>query len=154
MICFPVGKKAEWSDKVRAAIKNVKEQYFVMLLEDFFVGEKIDEQAVCELINYMKTRKLGYVKLCENNEAIHHRQQKYEKGYPFEVIYKDQKYGISLQPSIWAKKMLTEIVGEKSYNAWEFEAERLKEVNNQKHEIMTEAIFDPRNILHIKHGAI
>lgn len=154
VVCIPVGQDAEWSCKVQKAVEIVKEDYIILLLEDFYIGKKIDNNKFNQLLEFVKTENLKYVKLCENNEVLHFRKKRFKKGLPYEVIYQDESYGISLQASLWEKSFLCELVGDKNYNAWIFELNQVKKSLNSKHKPFDYAIEDHRNILNIKHGAL
>ena len=154
VITFPVGKDAEWSRKAQKAIEVVPQKYFILLLEDFYVGSAVNETEVLRLVNFMDENGIGYAKLCDNNRIIHKKKKQYKKGYPYEVIYQDEDYAISLQTAIWNKKFFKQLVGMENYNAWVFELNQVKKARSAEHVAMTNAIDDPRNILHIKHGAL
>lgn len=152
--CIAVGKEAEWSRKVQKALEIVRQKYIILLLEDFFIGKKVDRSQLESLIYFMQKRNICYCKLCENNEIIHKKRPKAEKYYPYEVIYKNDEYGISLQAAVWERDFLKKCVGEENYNAWIFELNQLKKAQCADRSVFENAISDPRNILHIKHGAL
>lgn len=153
VICVPVGADAEWSKKVQKAIEVVKEEYIILLLEDFYVGSSINDMAIGGLINYMYENQVLYCKLCDNNTIIHKPKRKYMSS-KYEVIYADEEYGISLQPSVWNKRFLEKMVGSENYNAWVFEFNQVKNEKNANHTVLKYAIEDTSNMLNIKHGAL
>lgn len=152
--CIPVGKDAEWSKKVQKALEVIKEQYLILMLEDFYVGSIINDEEVMKLIDYMSTKHIKYCRLCNKNRIIPQHLPRFESGFPYEVIYQDQKYGISLQASIWERSYLSQAVGHGNYNAWVFEVNQVKKTLSAEHIPFAECISDPRNILHIQHGAL
>lgn len=152
--CIPVGDKAEWSMKAQAAVDTVVEQYLILMLEDFYVGAAVDNRKIEELIGFMKSRNIEYCRLCDNNRIVPKLLPKYESGYPYEVIFEDQKYGINLQASVWKKSFLKQIVGKENYNAWVFEVNQTKKARTAEHVPFKRCISSPGNILHIKHGAL
>ncbi len=154
VFCMPVGKDAEWSLKVQKALEIVREKYFVMLLEDFYIGAHVSTRNFEELLSFVKSNQIDYCKLCENNEVIHRKKKAYKKGFPYEVIYEDQCYGISLQASLWRRDFLAKLVGSDNYNAWVFELRQVEKAKKGNHAVWPNAICDARNILNIKHGAL
>lgn len=152
--CYSVGKDAEWSKKAKMATEIVKEDFIVLLLEDFFIGKKIDIHEVEKLIDFMKKNKIVYAKLCDNNRVLYKHKRKYNKNYPYEVIYKDERDAVCLQTSIWNRKFLGRLVGDENYNAWIFELNQIKKSIDAPHRINKNMIEDYRNILNIKHGAL
>lgn len=151
--CIAVGADAEWSRKAQKAIEVVKEKYLILLLEDFYVGDIIDNNEVQQLINFMEYNKVKYCKLCDNNRIIHKKKKNY-KNSKYHVIYADEDYGICLQAAVWEKNFLLKKVGKENYNAWIFELNQVKDTLNAKHKALSYAIEDQRNILNIKHGAV
>lgn len=151
--CIPVGSDAEWSKKVQKACEIVKEDYFVMLLEDFYVGSAVNNDDVQELLTFIIQNSIGYCKLCDNNRIIQKHKKKFMNS-KYDVIYADEDYGISLQAAIWEKNFLLKTIGENNYNAWVFELNQVVISRNAPHIILRNAIEDQRNILNIKHGAL
>ncbi|MFC5630873.1 MULTISPECIES: hypothetical protein [Streptococcus] len=152
--CFPVGANAEWSKKVQKALEIIDKKYIIILLEDFFIGDFVDNEKIKTLIAFMKSHEIDYAKLVDNNRVIKKSKPKFVEGYPYEVIYQDEEYGVCLQASIWRKKFLFECVGNENYNAWIFELNEVLKTRGRVHEIASNLIEVPDNILHIQHGAL
>lgn len=49
-----VGDEVCWSDRTLKAIKQVKTDYVLLLLEDYFFGEKVKNKDIKNAINFMK----------------------------------------------------------------------------------------------------
>lgn len=152
--CIPVGEDAEWSKKIQKAVELVDKKYFILMLEDFFIGEIVKNDSVDELITFMEKNRINFCKLCDNNNIIKKRKERFNSEYPYQVIFEDEEYGISLQTAIWEKNFLEKLVGRENYNAWQFELNQVRIARTANHVKMQNAIFDPRNILNIKHGAL
>ncbi|MYN69118.1 hypothetical protein GLP18_02555 [Streptococcus suis] len=152
--CIPVGEDAEWSKKIQKAVELVDKKYFILMLEDFFIGEIVKNDSIDELITFMEKNRINFCKLCDNNNIIKKRKERFNSEYPYQVIFEDEEYGISLQTAIWEKNFLEKLVGRENYNAWQFELNQVRIARTANHVKMQNAIFDPRNILNIKHGAL
>ena len=148
------GEKAEWSKKVSIALSNIQEDYVCLLLEDFFIGDYVENKIIDNTLNFIKNEKIKYFKITDNNRFTPTKNPIYKNKKNLKVIYDDTDYGISLQPAIWEKKYLAELIGNENYNAWTFEINRLKEEKDGKKLILTGCIEDTRNILNIKHGVL
>ncbi len=148
------GAAAEWSQKVNLALKNISTKYVCLLIEDFFVGDKIDNQKVFELIQLIKDNNINYAKLVDMNDASKCRNKNFCNIKGIKRIKYNDEYGISLQPSIWNVDFLEEKLGNGNYNAWKFEFARVKECNYKDGSYRPDCIYDTRNILNIKHGVI
>lgn len=148
------GEHAEWSKKVRLALEQVDSPYVLLLLEDFFIGKKIDTKEVLNTIDYIKTKNLNYYKLTNMNRAIKKGKQPIDnKDYLFQIS-EDDEYGVSLQAAIWKKTFLADLIGIGNYNAWKFEFDRVHAMNSTEKEARDGCVYDSRNILNIKHGVM
>lgn len=148
------GIDAEWSEKVKLGLRHANTDYICLLLEDFFISEKVDDDVVDSTISMMRKNNLNYVKLVDMNSVIQKKHRKYHKNKRIRMIKKADEYGISLQPSFWNKTFLEKSVGNGNYNAWEFEMKMIKESESAGRGYRDDAVFDTRNILNIIHGVI
>lgn len=146
---LPAGKDAEWSKKVSEALKQIDTGYVILLLEDFFTTGKVSNQCLDDLMGLIMENHITYCKLLNQSKM---------KGKPFcgrkylHIIQEKEEYGISLQPAIWEKKFLMELVGTENYNAWMFERNQIKNRYQNKNGIY--CVADDRNILRITHGVV
>lgn len=143
------GKDAEWSRKVQIALKTIKEKYIVLLLEDFFTTREVNSSKLNKLVRFLYHHNIDYCKLLSQSKIVGDSF----KGKRFlHIIPKDSSYGISLQPSIWERNFLLELVGSENYNAWIFEFNQNK---NKQHNInRINCLADDRNILEITHCVV
>lgn len=145
------GDDAEWSRKVQNALEVIEEDYICLMLEDFYLGKKVDSQVIEETIKLMEKDNLLYYKL----KSFSPIRTKNYKAYKYlHVIPSNLEYGISLQPGIWRKEFLNEKVGTENYNAWKFECDRIAEEKNKSKEPIIGCVYDERNILQIQHGVV
>lgn len=143
---IPIGKDAEWSKKVYESLDIIHEKYIVLLLEDFFTTTNVDNNIFNSLVQIVAENQIDYCKLL-NQKKITGKQF---KQYPYlHIIDKKDDYGISLQPAIWKKDFLKQLVGKENYNAWIFEFNQIKNKIQNKDRI--NCIADDRNILQITH---
>lgn len=146
---IPSGADAEWSKKVNVALAEIKTPYVILLLEDFFTTEAVENDVLEELLNCMIKNQIKYCKLLNQSKI---------KGVVFDnreylrVIDASEEYGISLQPAIWDKEFLLTTVGTENYNAWIFELNQVKQKKQNKNSI--DCIADKRNILKITHAVV
>ena len=151
---FHAGEDAEWSKKVQLAIKECDTPYICLLLEDFLVGEKIDNKLVEDTVDYIKKENIRYFKLVNMSRAVKNKDCQYKNKEYLHIIPEDDEYGVSLQAAIWKKEYLKELLGEDNYNAWIFEFNRVKEAKEKPNTPKEGCVFDERNILNLKHGVV
>lgn len=146
-------KNAEWSEKVRIALNTINEEYVIMLLEDFFICEKVNTQQVCDVLNFVVENKIQYLKMPYSGHCYKNKE-KYVNYDNYYVIKKNERYGISLLPGLWEKKFLLDLIGVENYNPWKFEVDRLKEASKSSPENFDGCLVETRNVLKIYNGVI
>jgi hypothetical protein len=146
---IPNSEEAEWSMKVINACQKIETKYICLLLEDFFISSSVDNELISQRLNMMKQGNIQYLKLLDqrvNNKEI------YENNEEIGIIETGLQYGISLQPAIWEKTFLLNLIGKENYNAWIFE---LNQVKNPIQNINgVNCLEDFSNPLHIIHGVV
>lgn len=126
-------KKSEWSQKVRKAIDSIDEKYFLLLLEDFFISEKINNKEIEKMIHFIQQNNIVYAKLPYKGQFNKFKNKKFSNQKNYYMIYQDEYYCISLLPSIWEKNFLNEKIGEGNYRPWQFEIDRIEEAKKNTH---------------------
>lgn len=140
------GIEAEWSLKVINACNEIDTKYVCLLLEDFFIGDLIDNNIIIDRLNIMADNNIKYLKLLDQRK---NKKDSYKDNTYINIIMKNLEYGISLQPAIWDKTFLLELIGEKNYNAWVFELLQAKNpIQNISQIDCLEDISNPLNIIH------
>lgn len=112
-----VGDEVSWSSRARDAIKMIKEDYILLMLEDYFIGERVDSNHIEKLLDYTQSQQIDYLRIVpvpktkytnKSNNGIHDMRE-------------DRPYGTNLQAAIWKKNYFLEALGNGDYTAWEFE---------------------------------
>lgn len=144
-------KNAEWSTRARMGLEKIEEKYICLLLEDFYIGSKINTHQVIETLKFIESKKVNYYKL---NSFSNIRSRKFENKSHIQKIPSTLHYGISLQAAIWNKEFLLDKIGGGSYNAWQFEIDRIEEVPSNQDKYLENCFYDNRNILNICHVVV
>ncbi len=149
----PAGKNTEWSKRAMAALNKINTPYTILMLEDFFISDYVDNKKVKSCLDLVKKDDIKFYQI-----LVQLVKQTWEKGKAYKgdrhihVIPKDKKYGINLQAAIWQTQFLKEKIGTENYNAWQFEMNQLgNEIYNEK---KIEYLIDDRNILNITHTIV
>lgn len=145
------GADAEWSNKVRVALENIEETYICLLLEDFFTGSKVNNETIINTLDFIKSENIRYYKLDSFSKI---KANNYNGMNYLSTIPENLDYGISLQPAIWNRKFLLELLGEGNYNAWKFEYARIAESAKGSAKDLAGCVYDDRNILEIQHAVV
>jgi hypothetical protein len=137
-------KNYEFTKKVQYALDYINSDYVLLLLEDFFIGSKIEDSSLNFLVEKVIQYNSDYLKLLNQNQSI--------KGFRmieknFYKINKKKEYSISLQPSIWNKDFLFSIIKKKDLNPWQFEI-FLNRCNSFSHESIYYVNNNPLKLIH------
>lgn len=147
------GAGSEWSKKAYNALKEIRTKYVLLLLEDFFVSNPVDNGLVLDSLQLIKDNDIKFYQV-----LVQLINSSWEKGAPFQgnkhvkIIPQDKKYPLNLQAAIWDREYLIETIGEGNYNAWQFEVKQITidQINVDK----IEYLIDDRNILNIEHTIV
>lgn len=146
-------EKFQWSLKVREALLNIDEEYIYMLLEDFFICYPVHTDDVEKLFSYIINNDILYVKT--PYKGVKERKKRHFRGQnQYYEIMENEKYGISLLPGIWKKSFLLDLIGDKDYNPWKFEWDRIKESRQKEYKAFNNCFTYSENLLNIYNGVI
>ena len=123
-------RNTTWSDELKVILEQIPEKYIIIILEDYFIYESVNNDKISEIIEVMKKNDAAYMKL----GAF---PAKYNELWPYTtlsgaddigVIAKDSKYRLCLQTAIWNKDVLLSLLNP-TENPWQFEIEGSKRSN-------------------------
>lgn len=148
------GKDAEFSKRVQVAVDNVEEDYFLILLEDYFFGKKVDTQKFIDLFNYISEQNLDYYTMPMPEFAGKKGPARLKVSDGVYKISKDREYLFSCMPSVWKKEFLKLCIGRENYNAWIFEGIYAKSDFLRDERFLDRCLIDHNNPLNLRHGAL
>ena len=151
-INIKVGKETNWVERTQKAIKDIKEDYIVMFLEDYFPSKRIDFTEIRSIVERMQREDIFFYRLSMRKEL--------PQNQSFVEMPEGSDYPITLQLAIWDKNMLSTIVNELNENGcespWDFEFQLKNDykycppINGKLSRIR----FDTRDILGYKNGVL
>ncbi len=148
------GSDAEFSKKIQLAIKEIKTEYVLVLLEDFFVSKKILTDSILKIIDFIQTNKIVYYTMPIPSFITTKEKKLFNKVEGVYRLSGKKEYVLNCQPAIWKKDFLSLCVGNYNYNAWIFEGVYSKKDFIRTQPILENCVADYRNPLHILHGAV
>ena len=142
-----VDESQSYGNRIVKALEKVASEYVLLLLDDYYLTEKIDNNQFNDIVKKMKENKILYCKLI-GMPKMHKRFKLISGSYS---IKQYSYYGISLQPSIWRTENLLKFLKEHSATtAWKVEADLFEfQKNNYKH-----CISFNKNVLKFKNGVL
>ena len=144
------GGDAEYSKKVQTAIENINADYYLLLLEDFFIQNKLAANVLEETLGIIERDNIQYLRMSSSDFLVDPKQKK----NAIVMIDPKSEYTVTCQPSIWRKEFLKECIGRENYNAWIFEGIYAKSKMAHEEAFLSKCRNDTRNLLTIRHGAV
>ncbi len=141
------GDELNWTGRLLYALKQVKCDYVLLMLEDYYISDKVIDETFDEILSFIKQNKVSYYKLEEraNLKAPYYLDSDFIKKVDGNV-----EYGVSLITSIWKTDFLNAVIGGEDYRACEFEVRRNME-GDISHSPDYLCLVDIRNVLNIAH---
>lgn len=142
------GVDAEFSKKISCAANEIEADYYLFLLEDFFLGEQLDKDVLDKDVLFMEKTSAKYL------------------GYriPLFLDYKEEKQIYAMQPSdeytvvsaynICEREFIKKCVGNENFNAWIFEGIYATAPKVHTVEFLEGCYKVNYNPLRLHHGAI
>ena len=136
-----------WSECVREALKQIKEPYVALFLEDAFIYKKIDSKIIAEDLKFVIDYKADFLTL-ERNRMEKVLTVKDNLAPHIWRIDRHKKYGIDTSAAIWDKSFLMKALEKKNCNAWQFEVNFCREAESENG-LQGNIFFDERQPLNI-----
>lgn len=149
IVSITTGKETTWCDRMEKALNMIPEENIILLLEDYLIGSKIQTETVLRYLGIFQMGKMNYLRLIDIPRA---------RGQQNQVVAIDEniEYGVNLQPSIWSKQYLLELLsrigGRKS--AWDFEVTLLKDAIKGENVPKEGCYAVQGNLLNIHNGVL
>lgn len=141
------GEEYNWTGRLKFALSQIEAKYIILLLEDYYISEKVASEDVNQIIELMERDNVNYYKLEKRGTEV---KEVYEDTPHLYRITKDIKYGVSLTTAVWNKEFLEKAIGDNDYTAWEFELSRNSR-NDCIWDVDGVCLCDVRNVLNITH---
>lgn len=109
-----VGEDISWSSNLSTALSFVGEQYVLLLMDDAPFSQRVDGDALLNILSKFKEENMDYINL-KSSPAPN-----VEVGRDYGRLAPETAYRTSIVPSIWKKSTLLRLL-DVSENAWQFE---------------------------------
>ncbi len=115
-----IGDDHSWAAGVIAMLKKLPATHVILFLEDFFLTEPVDTDAVLRLVDISQRHSVDCLRLSPLPPPTP-LPTRLVSGYEnIGIVEKDTPYLIATQPAIWRKDFLMKILVP-GFSAWEFE---------------------------------
>ena len=122
------GLNKNWTDRLLYTLSTIDDDYIILMLEDFFLRSKINNNKINYFVNYIQKYNLNMIRLIKRPEGYYSNNNHPE----LTEIKKNDLFRVSTQATIWNKEVLKNLL-EKNENIWQFEINgslRSKSFNN------------------------
>ncbi|HSX19946.1 MAG TPA: hypothetical protein VLG38_02330, partial [Gammaproteobacteria bacterium] len=108
-----------WADNMLRALEQVNTQYVMVLLDDYWINQPVNEQRLLEIYNAMQTQHAAMLHV-SNNDPRYQKGPNVAGTSDMMVTDKYAHFKVSLQAAIWDKEALKTLLrpGE---DPWSFE---------------------------------
>ena len=111
------GGDLSFSSRLSIALSNVKTKYLLILMDDYLINCPVDEKKIYENILFMERNNISFCELY----TIFRRPKVKKKSNLFLKTSKNVRYRINLQPSIFSKDILLELLKMNPNTPWDAE---------------------------------
>lgn len=145
------GNELDWSGRVKKALDEIDEEYVLFMLEDYYIGSKVDSVAFQDIIEFVMNEKIKYYRLTNTPKATGTNYKGFDHIFN---IPNNLPYGINLQAAIWSKEFLYQTMGNEDCSAWQIEINHLSKIEDEYSQDIEGCLVDDRNIIDIYNGVI
>lgn len=110
------GDNMEWTQRLHKALLEIDSPFVLLMLEDLFIDEKVDNKRVAKCLDFMEKHDIGHCRLCKDVKW----QADYRGDSRYGEYLRGHAYRISTHPAIWKREYLLKLT-EKPMDAWNFE---------------------------------
>lgn len=110
-----VGDDISWSSNLSIAIKQIHTDYVLIMLDDVFINQKVDNNAFNSIVNDFIECKGNYLKFLAQPKSRLKSSSQY-----FNVVPPNTLYRATAVFALWKKSTLLNLL-EENENPWEFE---------------------------------
>ncbi len=97
-----VGNQCSFKQKMLKALAKVEDEYVFILLDDYYLTKRVDEQWI-RYINILETHRPDYLKICKDYRARSRSNRISKELYMSKM---PDRYDVNFHPSVWKKETL------------------------------------------------
>lgn len=124
-----------WGHRNLIALSQIKSDYVFWLLEDYFLTREFNLEEMQSYLYDFIEKKMDRLQLAPQGFHKNYNlgiENTFKPRFEYSKISASHKYSISMQPSIWRKDYIFEVL-KKEYTPWEFEL--IGSINNSSSNI-------------------
>jgi hypothetical protein len=113
---------SEWREELAAQLRQVPQQLLIVLLDDYLIESRVNQERVEELLATFERLRLHYLRLSPLGLSLLERVVPWGRRFPdgIRLISADRPFHSSLRIAIWQKEHLLGLL-EMTGSIWDFE---------------------------------
>jgi hypothetical protein len=115
-----IGEDVDWASSVRRMLDRIGSDRVVLLLEDFFLEERVDSAAVDRLLEVARAREVGCLRLSPHPPPFSVARNPVPEFPDINRIPAGNPYRVSAQAAVWDTVTLRRLLIP-GFSAWDFE---------------------------------
>lgn len=128
---FLANNSNNFFERIESFLLNSKADYFLLLLDDYFLAETIDKNLFESLLLFCSQSSADYLKLTITHKNTFNKRI-FENHNNIHLLKTTKEYSVDLYPSIWKKEFVLKIKNEWKFEEntiWDFEG-KIHKINN------------------------
>jgi len=113
--CNTIKQQGKWTKRLREGLKQIDSEYILLLLEDFFIQNKVDTERIQYCLDNFNDNIATF-----NFEKTYSIEDKETDLKDFKQRNKNGRYKLSCQAGIWDRNKLIELLRD-DLDPWEWE---------------------------------
>lgn len=109
------GPESSWSAKMIKALGTIEEDNILLMLDDYFICQKVDNETIAHVLNEFTNNGYDYLRIM----PIPKVNDGSEKTYRLDG---KNLYEINLQAALWRKEYFLKVLRKDGLSAWQIEA--------------------------------
>lgn len=127
-----------WCTSTQKALKLIDADYVVFLMEDYWLSQKVDNNAIKRHVDYMANNNVDYLKIQYDILRDEHRIGKTD--YCLNPV--DMRYALNTAISIWRCSSMIDVLPD-GWSGWEWEREIMPYVKKNNIHINSQTLYSP-----------
>lgn len=144
------GQQTTWTKEVLYAIDQTPGRYVLLLLDDAYLYESVNNQLFVEIVDFMEKNSIKYYRIprMRNRYLL---KADFPDSDNVSRLFDNRAYEVTIGITIWDKFELKNVFGDGSRTAWEIENDFSKNAVHNKGAFIDGYVTDKRMILSVAH---
>ena len=141
------GENSAWSTRARNALKLITTNYVLLLCDDLFITEPVDQRSFESFIDELKSELVSYCRLLPLSDS----KKIFSAKWELYNLDKSKLYGINLMAGIYEKSFMQSVISQDNLTGWQIERLQNDIARSSEKEWYSDKLLCNRNYLNLVH---